>query len=331
MDISVDDERTLTMIQDVYASDVIQETLPVPVQEYGIEAGSSQDIVFEGATLQGSGSELPGLDAEQSKKVEDNKEKILAALQSSLNDLTSIGEELRDFAMLHQRSRHIVSVEKLLELAGSKCAFEVNGFPCLAVLNHSTHKVGGNVEVTSRRINGHSKKWVSSEVLSYKQGQPVYLNDALLPAAILVSGNNYDKFGLLCKALGLSIISKNTFMRFQKHCAAPVIEEVWGKMNELVKKAFKDFEGVCLCGDGRNDSPGHSARYCVYTIMEHFTNVVVDFEVVDKRETGGNSTTMEKEALRRLLERMAAVFPFDELTTDASPSIIKLVRDLKGM
>ena len=66
MDISVDDERTLTMIQDVDASDVIQEALPVPVQEYGIEAGSSQDIVFEGATLQGSGSELPGLDAEQS-------------------------------------------------------------------------------------------------------------------------------------------------------------------------------------------------------------------------------------------------------------------------
>ena len=233
--------------------------------------------------------------------------------------------------MLHQRSRHIVSVEKLLELAGSKGAFEVNGFPCLAVLNHSTHKVGGNVEVTSRCINGHSKKWLSSEVLSYKQGQPVYLNDSLLPTAILVSGNNYDKFGLLCKALGLSIISKNTFMRFQKHCAAPVIEEVWGEMNELVRKVFKDFEGVCLCGDGRFDSPGHSARYCVYTIMEHFTYVVVDFEVVGKRETGGNSTTMEKEALRRLLERMATVFPFDELTTDASPSIIKLVRDLKGM
>lgn len=59
--------------------------------------------------------------------------------------------------------------------------------------------------------------------------------------------------------------------------------------------------------------------------------MVVDFEVVDKRETGGNSTTMEMEALRRLLKRMATGFSFDELTTEASPSIIKLVRDLKGM
>lgn len=41
MDISVYDERTLTMIQDVDASYMIQESLPVPVQEYGIEAGSS--------------------------------------------------------------------------------------------------------------------------------------------------------------------------------------------------------------------------------------------------------------------------------------------------
>ena len=75
---------------------------------------------------------------------------------------------------------------------------------------------------------------------------------------------------------------------------------------------------MCLCGDGRNDSPGHSARYCVYTLMEQFINIVVDLEVIDKRETGGNSTGMEKETLRRLLERMATIFPFDEITSDAS-------------
>ena len=42
-----------------------------------------------------------------------------------------------------------MSLEKLLELAGSKCCFEVNGLPCHAVLTHSSNKVGGNVEVTS--------------------------------------------------------------------------------------------------------------------------------------------------------------------------------------
>lgn len=65
--------------------------------------------------------------------------------------------------------------------------------------------------------------------------------------------------------------------------------------------------------------------------MEHATNVIVDFEVVDSRETGGNSVNMEREGLRRLLEKMASTMPFSELTTDASSSIMKLVRETKGI
>ena len=189
---------------------------------------------------------------------------------------------------------------------------------------------GSRVEITRKCRNGHSQKWISSEVLGAKHNSDFYLNDNLLAAAIIISGNNYSKFALLCKALGLSIISSNTFTRFQKHCAAPVISDVWNKMNALIVDVLKQYEEICLCGDGRNDSPGHSARYCVYTLMEHATKVVVDMAVVDKRETGGNSVTMEKEGVRRLLEKMATVLPFSEITTDASSSIVKLVREMKG-
>ena len=53
-------------------------------------------------------------------------------------------------------------------------------------------------------------------------------------------------------------------MHFQKHCAAPVVEEVWMEMNEIVKKLFKDYEDVCLCGDGRNDSPDQCPLLCLH-------------------------------------------------------------------
>ena len=96
-------------------------------------------------------------------------------------------------------------------------------------------------------------------------------------------------------------------------------------MNGLIVNILKQYEEICLCGDGRNDLPGHCARYCVYTLMEHATKVVVDMAVVHKRETGGNSVTMEKEGLRRLLEKMATILPFSEITPDASSSIMKLV------
>ena len=64
--------------------------------------------------------------------------------------------------------------------------------------------------------------------------------------------------------------------------------------------------------------------------MEHVTKAVVDLEVIDKRETGGNSAVMEREGLRRLLERLMTELPLNELCTDASSMIIKLVRDMKG-
>ena len=71
-------------------------------------------------------------------------------------------------------------------------------------------------------------------------------------------------------------------------------------MNGLIVDILKEYKEIYLCGDGRKDSPGHSARYCVYTLMEYATKVVVDMAVVDKRETGGNSVTTEKEGLQRL-------------------------------
>lgn len=69
-------------------------------------------------------------------------------------------------------------------------------------------------------------------------------------------------------------------------------------MNSIVVGILEKYGDLCLCGAGWNDSPGHSARYCVYTLMENSTKVVLDMAVVDKRETGGNSVAIEKEGLR---------------------------------
>ena len=51
---------------------------------------------------------------------------------------------------------------------------------------------------------------------------------------------------------------------------------------------------------------------------------------MDKRETGGNSTVMERECLKKLLMRLKDKLRIVELTTDASSTIIKMVRDLRG-
>lgn len=77
-----------------------------------------------------------------------------------------------------------------------------------------------------------------------------------------------------------------------------MIKEMWNKMNSIVVGILEKYGDLCLCGAGRNDSTGHSARYCVYTLMENSTKVILDMAVVDKKETGGNSVAIEKEGLR---------------------------------
>ena len=73
-------------------------------------------------------------------------------------------------------------------------------------------------------------------------------------------------------------------------------------MKEKIWNLFQR-ESLVMCGYGRMDSPGFSAKYCFYVMMDHYLDVIVDCEVVDKRETGGTSTLMEKMGCKRILDR----------------------------
>ena len=90
-------------------------------------------------------------------------------------------------------------------------------------------------------------------------------------------------------------------------------------------------ETLILCGDGRNDSLGFNAKYCECILTEQFPDVIVDLEIVDKRETDGASTNMEVEGLRRLLERIVGKSIVSEIVTDASSAVIVLLTRLKGL
>lgn len=109
----------------------------------------------------------------------------------------------------------------------------------------------------------------------------------------------------------------------------PSIKELWAEMKGKIWNLFEK-EQLVLCGDRRMDSPGFSAKYCLYTMMDHLLDLIVDVEVVDKREAGGTSSLMEKMGCKRILERLVGILNLQELVTDASSVIMKMVRELKG-
>ena len=224
MDISescLDEERTVTMIEDIVETD---ETVVNNSQH----AHSPEDCAQEPNNL----SPLM-----QSKKVEDNTEVIIKTMKTALDKLTTL-DGLEEFVSLQSRSRYLVSQEKLVELVGSTCCEQTDGQKCDAQLSFHSKVVGSSLELTWYCKSGHGRKWVSSETLPSKKRGTIAINDGLLASAVIISGNNYSKFSLLCQALGMQIISEASFLRFQKHCAAPVIEEVWlSRYLKIMKKS----------------------------------------------------------------------------------------------
>ena len=50
---------------------------------------------------------------------------------------------------------------------------------------------------------------------------------------------------------------------------------------------------VILSGDGRNDSPGHSAQYCTYSLTDMET-AILQMNIADVREAAGRTNNMER-------------------------------------
>lgn len=53
-----------------------------------------------------------------------------------------------------------------------------------------------------------------------------------MAAAVLVTGNNFEKVSLFAKCLKLDFVSQSTFTRIQTHYVIPSDKELWGVMKE---------------------------------------------------------------------------------------------------
>jgi hypothetical protein len=82
-------------------------------------------------------------------------------------------------------------------------------------------------------------------------------------------------------------------------------------------EVMKEFDGkdVVVGGDGQCDSPGFNAKNLCYFMMEVDSNYILDIEVLDKRHVGLVSPNMEKEAVKRSLERLTEEIKVVEFVT----------------
>ena len=109
----------------------------------------------------------------------------------------------------------------------------------------------------------------------------------LLSSSILLSGATYTKIASLAEILKLNFLSEKTFYNIQDLYLFPVINEVWEGEQRAVFSDLKDKE-LWLSGDGRCDSPGHSAKYGTYTMLDQKSDKIVDFHIVQVSEVSSS-------------------------------------------
>ena len=82
---------------------------------------------------------------------------------------------------------------------------------------------------------------------------------------------------------------------------------------------------VCnyVAGDGRCDSPGSSAKYCSYSLMEMNSYKILHVETMDKREVDLQSPSTEHQAFLHSMSYIKGKVTCDELVTNGSSSICK--------
>ena len=104
------------------------------------------------------------------------------------------------------------------------------------------------------------------------------------------------------------------------------MKQTWIKSQSAILKQMKQNRSVDVCGDGRCDSPGHSAKYGTYTLMDEKTNLIIEFSVVQVTEVT-SSNAMEYEGCKRALNSInKKKIPIRCLTTDRHTTITAKMR-----
>ncbi|XP_061888690.1 uncharacterized protein LOC133639415 [Entelurus aequoreus] len=157
---------------------------------------------------------------------------------------------------------------------------------------------------------------------------PYAAGNILLSAGILFAGASSGKVLQVLNSIGVVTYVKRTFFNHQELILQPAIKKVWEEQ-QRTHLTMLQVEGrpLVLGGDGRADSPGHSAKFGTYTTMELVANVVLDLQVVQSNECLG-SYHMEMEGLKRMVELLISWdLDVGVLVTDRHRQIAKWIRE----
>lgn len=123
---------------------------------------------------------------------------------------------------------------------------------------------------------GHERQWLSQPRI-----KDTPAGNLLLSSAILFSGGTPGKILRVLNHMKVACFTERTFYSHQRRYLEPAVISVWAtKQSTLLDQCRATGVPLTIGGDGRADSPGHSAKYGSYGIVDLVTNKVIDIQLV---------------------------------------------------
>ncbi|XP_059926281.1 uncharacterized protein LOC132471191 isoform X1 [Gadus macrocephalus] len=323
---SVGTQLSLKTLHSHYRSAAVQAT--VSCKNFGTSTGPfTHSLPLQRPRSIKQPYKRPRLEQEEFEEEEDSLEgcSILAsqgleATYDSEDSVTALTESTvmsdAESTSKHEIRKYIVYETCLMEL------FDVCAV-CKCVCAVKTKRLGTFISVEQLcEYCEYSRIWKSQPLLDNTPAGNLQLS-----AAVYISGASFFKLQRVFKAMHLQIFLSDTFRRHARMFIEPAIVHKWKNSQELMLQQLSEESKVILCGDMRADSPGHCAKFGIYTMMALNTNTVVDLQLVQSNEVGGSSH-MEQEGLKRSLELFGARgVTLDCIVTDSHPQIQRFLRE----
>ena len=202
--------------------------------------------------------------------------------QSEESEWSPDSEESNEEELLDTEERAQSICNQKTYLVFESCLMSLFAFcsVCLKPLIKIQKSLSGSMlRVEADCIEGHKNIWFS---------QPMHnrmpWGNFSIAAACLFSGSQSSKVMTFLRHLNMAQISSSTYNAIQRAYLIPSINAVW----EDSQRKYFDFirgKNLVLGGDARMDSPGHSAKYGSYTLMDLERNKIIDTQLIQVTRT----------------------------------------------
>ena len=149
---------------------------------------------------------------------------------------------------------------------------------CLSpFLEKSKKLVGSLVKIKTMCIQGHEKIWYSQPMLG-----DMPMGNFLISASTLFSGCQPAKTLLFFRNMWSPCISERTYNRIQTLYLIPSVNDEWHFLQKsTIEKYGKEIKTIG--GDARMDSPGYTAKYGSYSLMDLDTKKIISVQTLQVR------------------------------------------------